>query len=239
VQPFHCEIPINQLNMKKALLISSLSLNVIIISAFAIKRLYYSQQPAAVAPSAWSVTWDRQKNDLYSNVPIDSGDIVFVGDSHVERFLLNDYFPCQRVRNRGIGSNTTRQVIARLDSIVLRKPSKLFLQIGINDLSFGNSSDTTYNNIVKIIRRVDRSKTSLYVVSLFPTRGQERYLNDAVKSLNVKLADYCIRNNITFVNIYPMLLKNGELAVDLTSDDTHLNGKGYDIWAKEIEKHVR
>lgn len=224
--------------MKKALIIS-LSINILIIVAFGAKRYYYSRKPTEATLSQWSISWNKEMNDRYNAVPIDSGDIVFIGDSHTERFLLNDYFPGSKIRNRGIGSNTTMQVIDRLPAILQRKPSKLFLLIGVNDMSFGYSIDSVYNNIVRIISMVDRSKNALHVISLFPTRGHDNYLNDAVRSINVKLADYCISKNITFINVYPDLLHGGELNKDLTGDDCHLNGKGYGIFKKAVEPYVK
>lgn len=222
--------------MKKALIIS-LALNVFIISAFAIKRLYYSQRSAAI-PSEWSVSWDRQKNDLYSAVPIDSGDIVFVGDSHIERFLLNEYFPCRKVRNRGIGSNTTVQVLARLDSILIHKPAKLFIQIGINDLSFGYSADSVYSNAIRIINRSRTAKTVPYLISVFPITGPERYLNEAIVQLNNKLSAYCSTSNILFIDMTSLLSKNSELDSDLTTDSCHLKSNGYTLLKKEIEQYI-
>lgn len=223
--------------MKKALIIS-LSINVIIISAFGIKRYYYSNRPVKASLSDWSIAWNAQKQDLFNAVPIDSGDIVFIGDSHIERFLLNDYFPRARVRNRGIGSNSTMQVADRLPAILQRKPSKLFLQIGINDLAFGYTPDSVFNNIIRLTKMVDRSITTLYVTSLFPTRGHDGYMNYAVKSINIDLAEYCIRNNISFINLYPKLVQGDELNKELAGDDCHLNGKGYVIWKEAIEKYV-
>lgn len=224
--------------MKKALIISLL-INVIIISAFGIKRYYYSHKPAGSSIPEWSITWNKQKIGIYNTLPINSGDIVFVGDSHTEYFPVYEYYTKKAVRNRGIGSNTTMQVIERLPAILQRKPAKLFLQIGINDLAFGYSPDSTLNNIMRITRMVDRSVTTLYISSLFPTRGRDSYLNDAVKEINRKLADYCIINNITFINVYPLLLQGSGLNNDLTNDDCHLNGKGYQIWKDEIEEYVR
>lgn len=223
--------------MKKALIIS-FSLNIIIVSAFGIKRYYYGNRPVTASLSEWSIAWNEQKTDLFNSVPIAAGDIVFIGDSHIERFLLNDYFPVTKIRNRGIGSNTATQVMDRLHGILQRNPSKLFIQIGINDLAFGYSSDSTFDRIRRLINTVDRSSVSLHIISLFPTRGHDGYLNEAVRSVNVKLANYCISNNITFINVHPQLVNVGELNKDLTGDDCHLNGKGYEILKKVVEPYI-
>jgi lysophospholipase L1-like esterase len=223
--------------MKKALILSLL-FNILIVAVYGVRKVYYTKSSAPVSPSDWSVSWNKQRTDLFSAVPVDSGEIVFIGDSHIERFLLNDYYPGKRIRNRGIGSNTSGQVLARIDEVVIRKPSKIFFQVGINDLAFGYSADTTYSNIIRVVGAVDRTKTTPYVISLFPTRAQEGHLNDLVQVINGRLSDYCIRNNIAFINIYPLLLKDGELNSDFTIDETHLNGKGYNILKNEIDKYL-
>ena len=221
--------------MKKALIISVI-LNVAIITAFIVKRFYYSQ-PIASAPS-WSTAWNSQKSDLFSAVPINAGDIVFVGDSHIERFLLNEYYPCSNIRNRGIGSNTTVQVINRLGEILNRKPAKVFIQAGINDLATGCSADSTFTNLTKIVGMVRVASATPYIISLFPTRGADGHLNEAIRQVNMRLAEYCIRKNVEFINLYPGLAVNGELDKDLTSDDTHLNSKGYGLWKKVMDGYI-
>jgi lysophospholipase L1-like esterase len=223
--------------MKKALMIS-VTLNILIVSAFVIKRAYY-RQPAGGSLSEWSIAWNEQKNDLYSTAPIDSGDIVFIGDSHIERFLLNDYYPGRNIRNRGIGSNTTEQVISRLPSILKRKPSKLFIQVGVNDLAFGYPVDKAYYNIVEICVLANASKVPLYINSVFPTRAADGRLNNDIVKLNEKVKSYCKTNGVTYIDIHPNLLMNGELNKDYTIDDSHLNSKGYAIWKKAIDQYVR
>jgi lysophospholipase L1-like esterase len=85
---------------------------------------------------------------------------------------------------------------------------------------------------------VDRSITDLYVVSLFPTRGNDSHLNNNVKSINVSLEDYCINSNILFINIYPQLVENCELNKELAADDCHLNSNGYKVWYHAIKKYI-
>lgn len=223
--------------MKKALIIS-LSLHIITIAVFGFKRYYYSQRPVAEAPAEWSVTWNALKNDLFSVAPIDSGDVVFLGDSHVERFLLNDFYPGKRMRNRGIGSNTTTQVINRLPDILKRKPSKLFLLIGINDLAMRRPVDSVYNNIVRIAEEAKAAGAIPHIISLFPSRGNDADLNDETVKLNEMLTSYCNKNKVQYIDMFTSLEKGHELNKDLTSDDTHLNSAGYVIWKEVMGQYI-
>lgn len=222
--------------MKKAFYISLL-FNILIISFIIGKRFYYTQ-PVVSNQTDWSEAWNQQKNDLFSAAPINRGDIVFIGDSHTDRFLLNDLYPCRKIRNRGIGSNTTIQVLSRLDDIMKAKPEKIFLQIGVNDLAFGYSPDSTFNNIIKIAERI-KGNATLYITSVFPTRSSGGYLNNAIKILNEKIAGYCSANGITYINLYPKLILKGELNKEYTIDNSHLNAKGYTIWRQTIEPYLK
>jgi lysophospholipase L1-like esterase len=223
---------------KKLIIIISVSINILMVGAFAIKRLYFNQRPIASAPSEWSVSWNKQKKDLYSAVPIDSGDIVFVGDSHIERFLLNDFYPEMKIRNRGIGSNTTDQVINRMPDILRAKPSKLFLLIGINDLTMGKRADSVYGNITKIATMTKKAGTAVSVISLLPCRGAEADLNGDVIKLNEGLSRFCQKEQIDYIDVFSQVVKDGTLNKELTFDGTHLNSNGYLIFKKKIDNYL-
>ena len=62
------------------------------------------------------------------------GKIVFLGDSLIDFFPIQDFFPRVKIYNRGIAGDTTKDLLKRLDNVIELKPSKLFLQIGTNDL---------------------------------------------------------------------------------------------------------
>lgn len=63
--------------------------------------------------------------------------IVFLGDSITEKIDWRELFSYPNIVNRGIGSDTITGVNNRIDSIVKLRPSKVFLMIGINDISLG------------------------------------------------------------------------------------------------------
>jgi len=63
---------------------------------------------------------------------------------------LND----STVINRGIGGDITFDVLQRLDDVIKRKPSKLFILIGINDIGKDIPDAVIADNYRKIITRV-------------------------------------------------------------------------------------
>ena len=66
----------------------------------------------------------------FEELPIASGDTVFLGDSITEGGSWHELFPESSVRNRGIGGVTTSGILARIDQIRHGKPGQIFLMIG-------------------------------------------------------------------------------------------------------------
>ena len=63
-------------------------------------------------------------------------DIVFAGDSITQAGEWTDFFPNLKIANRGVGSDTTHDLLRRLDSIISVNPKNVFVMIGINDIKF-------------------------------------------------------------------------------------------------------
>ena len=76
----------------------------------------------------------------------------------------------EHVKNRGISGDICMGVYDRLDAILKGKPAKIFLLIGINDVSRGTSADTIVNRIGMITQKIkqDSPKTKLYLQSVLP-----------------------------------------------------------------------
>lgn len=227
--------------MKKALIIS-VTLNLLIILFLVGKRYYYSYGPGAGAAneSAFLDQWNTTRTSLFNTLPIDSTDIIFIGNSLTERFPVTELFGIH-VKNRGIGGNKTSHILNRIDNIILKHPKKIFLEGGINDLNNNISVDSIFANFKEIISKVKRISptTELYVQSVFPTSKNYSSLNNEIVLLNRKLKDYCDSINAFYVNIYPLLLKDQQLNNDLTDDGLHLNEKGYKIWELAVKELIK
>jgi len=76
--------------------------------------------------------------------------IVFLGNSLTEGGDWAARFPKQYPVNRGISGDNTEGVLARLSEILKTNPAKLFLMIGINDISQNYNNDYLCRNFEKI-----------------------------------------------------------------------------------------
>ncbi len=181
------------------------------------------------------------RNQLFGVLPNDSSEIVFVGNSITEGFPLQEMFGSLKIKNRGVGGNEVLDVLNRLNEITASNPSKIFLQIGINDFLNGRTVDSTFLDFTKLISKmkVDSSATNIYVQSLFPTSLKQKHLIPKIEAYNKKLNSFCHQNGITYIDLYPHFSTPLGLDSALTYDGVHLNGSGYLKWKGLIEKHIK
>lgn len=219
--------------------------NFIILSASLL--LSASSMCNPVASYARSEYW-HQRVTLFDLLPVEPGDIVFLGNSITDGGEFTELFDNPSIKNRGISSDVISGVKERLHQVTDNHPSKIFLLIGINDVSHNLTVTrlaSDYEDLVKEIRK--RSPESkLYIQSLMPINNDfGRYKNlkgkeKVVKQLNEKLKEIAQRNGAIYVDLWPALAdpKTGKLRREFTNDGLHLLGKGYDAWADAIRNLV-
>ncbi|MBN9385633.1 MAG: hypothetical protein J0H74_33070 [Chitinophagaceae bacterium] len=223
---------------KGKLAVFSLILNGVFVLFFAGKRYYYSH--SVPTSTTYEDNWNAARESILSVLPIDSNDIIFLGNSLTEGFPVEEMFHSTHIKNRGIRGNQSKHIIGRINEIVDGHPRKLFLDIGINDILQNVPLDTLFANykvIINIIR--DKSpSTQLYVQSVFPVGVKEKKYEATVEAFNKQLKAYCLEKGIMFIDLFPSFYRDEGLDPSLTYDDIHLNGKGYEIWKKAIDSLV-
>jgi lysophospholipase L1-like esterase len=166
-------------------------------------------------------------------------DILFIGDSQTQLFDVNKYFKNPHIKNRGIIGDVTAGVLDRLKPLTITQPSKIFIQIGINDLlSIHIGTDSAlinYTQIVKTIKK-DSPGSKIYLESVLPTKLVSR---DTLNKYNAGVKKLSDDNNLTFINLYDSFNENGNLNMNYDcGDGLHLNGKGYLEWKKLLNKYL-
>lgn len=76
----------------------------------------------------------REREAAFMRFPGGPVDLCCLGDSITQQFEWQDAFPGLRAANRGIGSDTTSGILARLDSVAATEPKVLSLMAGANDM---------------------------------------------------------------------------------------------------------
>ena len=91
------------------------------------------------------------------NANLSDGQIIFVGDSITDLYPLDSYYSDLDLAtyNRGIGGDTTKGVLERMDvSIFDRSPKKIVLMIGTNDVNGKNEDSYILDNYRQIIDEI-------------------------------------------------------------------------------------
>ena len=194
-------------------------------------------------PDSLFSTYYHQRVSLFRSLPATMGDIIFLGNSITDGGEWSELFNDLQIKNRGISGDFTAGVLNRLDEIYNRKPAKVFLLIGTNDLARSLSPDSVLRNIIWIatLLKEKSPQTKLYVQSIFPVN--ERFgkfsghasKKTEIKQVNKALFDSAIRYQYKYVDVFSALADTtGRLSADYTNDGLHLTGAGYLKWKESI-----
>lgn len=197
---------------------------------------------AAHADKYW-----EQRVSLFNQLPVTESDIIFLGNSITDGGNFEELFGREDVKNRGIRSDAIPGVLKRLDQVTKGHPRKIFLLIGINDVSHGltvTQLAERYENLVKEIQK--RSpQTKLYLQSVMPINNSFKVyksLTDkeqTVVDFNKQIKRIAGENGLTYIDLWPVLADSqGNMKKNLTNDGLHLTGEGYRIWTDLLRPYL-
>lgn len=191
----------------------------------------------------WTKVHYKQRIELFKKDPLNFGDIVFVGNSITEQGgNWAEKVGIKNVKNRGISVDVTYRVLNRLDEITHFKPKTVFLLICINDLFSLDyhkqipSTEYVAKNIIKITDSIYQKspETTIYLQTILPT--SDVYMADYINQVNNIIRNTNIDVNYKLIDLHSEFVnKNGLIKPELTSDGTHLNELGYEVWVKTIK----
>jgi lysophospholipase L1-like esterase len=220
--------------------------------AFLFMSIVINAQQVAIAGGGSVMDWANLKKYQKSNEKLiktpDPNRVVFMGNSITEEWgrLDKDFFLNNPFVNRGIGGQTTPQMLIRFKPDVINlNPKSIVIMAGINDIA-GNTGpitiENTAENIISMAEIAVASNISVYICSTMPaidfpwSPGLEP--GPKVVRLNSVLKSYCAKKGIPYVDYYSVMAdSNGGLKVpEFTSADdlVHPNLAGYKVMEKII-----
>lgn len=197
----------------------------------------------ATYDSSFRFYYYDQKLSMFEQMPTPKKAIVWLGDSITDGGEWSELFPEYNTMNRGISSDNTFGVLYRLYEVVKRKPRKLFILIGINDIARSIPDEVILRNYRKMIDSIQLQSpaTKIYVQSLLPTNNNftqfknHQNKTEHVLSVNEGLRKLCTEKKITYINLYDAFLNaEGKLNEKYTNDGLHLTGEGYRHWKQVL-----
>jgi lysophospholipase L1-like esterase len=192
--------------------------------------------------------------DANANLPAPAADesrVVFFGDSITDIWKLADYFPGKPYVNRGIGGQTTPQMLVRVrEDVIDLKPKVVVILAGTNDIA-GNTGPMTlqqiesnYTTLAELARLHDIRLvfSSVLPVNNYTPRAQDFFAQrppDKILELNRWLKAYCAANGCAYLDYFSAMVDDkGLLKRDLTEDGLHPNAAGYKIMAPLAEAAI-
>ncbi len=178
--------------------------------------------------------------------------VVFFGDSITDIWHLDQYFPGKPYVNRGIGGQTTPQMLVRYrQDVIDLKPKVVVILAGTNDIagntgpmlnedieanyaSFAelarvNGIRVVYSSVLPVHNYTEKSK------DFFAQRPPARILE-----LNTWLKDYCAKHNIVYLDYFSAMVdEKGMLKKDLADDGLHPNAAGFKVMAPLAEAAIQ
>ncbi|WP_189016576.1 GDSL-type esterase/lipase family protein [Paenarthrobacter histidinolovorans] len=181
----------------------------------------------------------EHRRSQFAALGAEPGRIVFLGDSISEGGLWEEWFPTVEVLNRGIGGETSAQVLDRLDTAI-NEPRAVFLLIGTNDLTRGLTIDVIERNVRSILQciRQRSPECTVFVQSVMPRTAARK---EELQELNQRLLELCraATPSTRFIDLWPVLATSeGTLNPHFSEDNLHLNGDGYRAWVDLIRPLV-
>ena len=167
--------------------------------------------------------------------------IVFMGDSITEEWsnLYPEFFSGNNYINRGIGGQTTPQMLIRFkpDAIDL-KPDVIVILAGTNDIA-GNTGPSTVrmitDNIFSMAELAIAYDIIVVLASILPVY-QYSWADDVldppsiVDSVNSKIKEYVENQGLIYLDYYSSMVDDQKgLKLDYTGDGVHPNEAGYKV----------
>ncbi|WP_421943771.1 GDSL-type esterase/lipase family protein [Pedobacter sp.] len=196
---------------------------------------------------AQTVTWDSTYRpgkyvelvNKFKAEPKSKKDYIFLGNSITAGTDWAKLLNLPQAKNRGISGDISFGVLDRLQDIIDGKPAKIFILIGINDISRNIPDSVILRNYKTIVNRIRNGskKTKIYFNTLLPVNSSfDRFKNHYGKDEHILWLNSEIKKlaakNVTVIDLYSQFTdKDNHLRAELTKDGLHLIPEGYKVWA--------
>lgn len=194
----------------------------------------------------------REKNRLARE-----GQVLFVGSSLMEMFPIEEMAEAagcrQAVYNRGVGGFTTEDLLQAMDVCIYDvKPSRIFINIGTNDLS--NPERTVewlvqkYETIITLIEE-HLPKAEIYMMAYYPVNYEAASEemkpcllirnNKRIAKANEKIKKLAAAHGEKYIDVNDKLKDAfGNLKKEYTIEGMHINERGYQAIAEDVIAYI-
>ena len=174
--------------------------------------------------------------------------VVFMGDSITEEWsnLYPEYFTEKGYINRGIGGQTTPQMLIRFKpDVVALKPEIVVVLAGTNDIA-GNTGPSNAkmitDNIFSMAEIAKAYQMKVVLSSILPVYEYDwaREIKDppsTIQAVNDALKQYASNHGLIYLDYFSSMVDERQgLNSDYTSDGVHPNESGYILMSSLAEE---
>ncbi|HLH31125.1 MAG TPA: SGNH/GDSL hydrolase family protein [Terriglobia bacterium] len=174
--------------------------------------------------------------------PVPAGRVVFLGDSITDFWKLDQSFPGKPYVNRGIGGQTTPQMVVRMfPDVINLQPAAMILLAGTNDIARNTGPSTLkmiQDNIQAMTELAQLHGIKVILCSVTPIadygrvpQTPQRPPADILK-MNTWLKAYAAKTGAIYADYFSALVDaKGFLKEGISMDGLHPNAMGYALMA--------
>lgn len=192
------------------------------------------------------------------NKTVSFGQVVFTGSSLMEMFpinkLLREHNDDTVIYNRGIGGFVSHELFEVIDVCATDlRPSKVFINIGTNDLSDSRITITELmENYDKIISAIEARlpDTVIYLLAYYPVNYEAAAenmkeclkirSNEKLRTASAEVKRLAEKHGQRYIDINKNLTdEQGRLKAEYTIEGLHINEDGYRAVYDDIMAYVK
>ncbi|GGH86400.1 lysophospholipase L1-like esterase [Pullulanibacillus pueri] len=205
---------------------------------------------------------EKVKKYKMLNQFVKKGETLFVGSSLMEYFPINELQQAldkpNVIYNRGIGGFVTEELLRYMEACIFElEPSKLFINIGTNDIASPDyKQENLLANYEEILGQIAERlpECQVYVMAYypvnakadFPTVSQEQKAelfrtrrNPAIASANKAIEQLAQKYSYSFINVNEGLTdEEGNLKEEYAIDGIHMWPNGYAVVLDNLKVYL-
>jgi acyl-CoA thioesterase-1 len=213
---------------------------------------YRSSKAATLRDDFGELARYREANAAVKPPAPDENRVVFFGDSITDIWHLDEYFPGKPYLNRGIGGQTTPQMLVRFrQDVIDLHPKVVVILAGTNDIA-GNTGpmslediEADYASFAELARanNIRVVLSSVLPVHNYTPKSQNMYAQrspEKILALNSWLKSYVAAHlDCLYLDYFSAMVdEKGLLKRDVAEDGLHPNAAGYKIMAPLAEAAI-
>ena len=177
--------------------------------------------------------------------------IIFMVDSITEEWgrIMPEFFSNKQYINRGIGGQTTPQMLIRFrQDVIDLNPEAVVILAGTNDIA-GNTGPSSVkmiiDNLMSMAEIASKQNIQVFMSSILPVFRYPWNKSiiepfKKISEINNFMKDFSNREKLVYIDYHSHMVDSRPgLKLELTTDEVHLNQAGYIVMSEIVKKVIR